>query len=134
MPSCHSTPKQLQLSPWCAHCLSTPESRQVASQLCAAASVLDFVLFSQTRQSCRPNRFQHGSVCGLAVRVRLLPTPFLNDAVAFRFISSVQDYGSDFHLSDIACFQTHENAPLALNGSRKQCRTRLLVARPTSGQ
>ncbi|HZC36236.1 MAG TPA: hypothetical protein VE242_11510, partial [Chthoniobacterales bacterium] len=37
------------------------------------------------RQCIRPNRVHHGFVYGLVVRFRLLPTPSLDDAVAFRY-------------------------------------------------
>jgi hypothetical protein len=48
-------------------------------------SVLGFAFPSQTRQCIRPYRVQHGLVYGLAVRLRLLPTPSLDDAVTFNY-------------------------------------------------
>ncbi len=44
---------------------------------------LGFVFKKQTRQCIRPNRVHHCFVYGLVVRFRLLPTPPLDDAVAF---------------------------------------------------
>ena len=44
---------------------------------------LGFVFKKQTRQCIRPNRVHRCFVYGLVVRFRLLPTPPLDDAVAF---------------------------------------------------
>ena len=47
-------------------------------------------------------------VCGLVVRFRLLPTPSLDDAVAFRYGPPVFRPEEDFHLSDFARSQAHQ--------------------------
>jgi hypothetical protein len=60
----------------------SPESPHIKAQ----HPVLDFVFSQRTRQCSEPNRVHHFCLhYGLAVRFRLLSTPFLNDAVAFRF-------------------------------------------------
>ena len=53
--------------------------------LLGTVSVLGFTLKMQARQCIRPNRVQHGFVYRLVFRFRLLPTPPLDDAVAFRY-------------------------------------------------
>ena len=68
----------LTVSPWLGVTL-------LPFSLSGQLSVLGFAFPSQARQCIRPYRVQHGLVYGLAVRLRLLPTPSLDDAVTFNY-------------------------------------------------
>jgi hypothetical protein len=54
---------------------------EVALPSTGRLSVLGFAVTERARQWIEPNRVHHGSVYGLAVRLGLLSTPSLDDAV-----------------------------------------------------
>src|SRR5260370_14270180 len=58
---------------------------EVASPFAGRLPVLGFAVSTQARQCIRPYRVHHGFVYGLAVRLRLLSTPSLDDAVTFDY-------------------------------------------------
>jgi hypothetical protein len=68
-----------------AHCARQSVGRGFSVLPSRADSVLGFATKMQARQCIRPNRVQHCFVYGLVVRFRLLSTPPLDDAVAFRY-------------------------------------------------
>src|SRR5208337_4145950 len=61
------------------------EVAEVALPFTGRRPVLGFALSTQARQCIRPYRVQHCFIYGLAVRLRLLPTPSLDDAVTFDY-------------------------------------------------
>ncbi|HVH70799.1 MAG TPA: hypothetical protein VNB49_06795 [Candidatus Dormibacteraeota bacterium] len=90
--------------------LTVLASSQVADfplSLRGTDSVLGFAFNRQARQCIRPNRVQHFLVYGLVIRFRLLPTPSLDDAVAFSYgqPSAAVRWGLSPHCR--AYFQAH---------------------------
>jgi hypothetical protein len=65
--------------------LSASQVARVALPFAGRRPVLGFAFTTQARQCIRPYRVQHGLVYGLPFRLRLLPTPSLNDAVSFDY-------------------------------------------------
>ena len=68
-----------------AHCALQRQVAEFPLSLYGTVSVLGFALETQARQCIRPNRVHHFLNYGLVVRFRLLSTPPLDDAVAFRY-------------------------------------------------
>jgi hypothetical protein len=67
-----------------AHCAFQSQVANLPLSLYGTVSVLGFAFKKQARQCIRPNRVHH-FVYGLVVHFRLLSTPPLGDAVAFRY-------------------------------------------------
>src|SRR5271169_438362 len=61
------------------------EVAEVALPFTGRRPVLGFAHPTQARQCIRPYRVQHCFIYGLAVHLRLPPTPSLDDAVSFRY-------------------------------------------------
>jgi hypothetical protein len=65
--------------------LSAREVAEVALPFAGRLPVLGFAFTLQARQCIGPYRVHHCLLYGLAVRLRLLPTPSLDDAVTFGY-------------------------------------------------
>jgi len=78
--------------------LAAVQAAKLPQSLPGSASVLGFAFSQQARQCIWPNRVHHFLNYGLVVRFRLLPTPPLDDAVAFSYgqpvLLSDGDFGS----------------------------------------
>ncbi len=91
-----------------AHCLVLEPVAVLPFSLSGQLSVLGFAFHSQARQCIRPNRVHHCFSYGLVIRLRLLSTPPLDDAVTFDYGQPVLLSDGDFHPTVGAPSQAHE--------------------------
>ncbi len=91
-----------------AHCLVLEPVALLPFSLSGQLSVLGFAFHSQARQCIRPNRIHHCFSYGLVIRLRLLSTPSLDDAVTFDYGQPVLLSDGDFHPTVGAPSQAHE--------------------------
>jgi hypothetical protein len=126
------TPAALTMTTGLSAYLALPSSRSVPKHASRPMAALSSRLSANGCSRLRLSLAGSPRVCaesgsysyGPTVRFRLLPTPPLGDAVAFRYKATTR-FGRDFHPADKTHSQTHQGRPRR-GRRRRRCASRTL--------